>query len=141
MNPAFHFTRLRKCTYMGLIGLWMALSLFPFAHKATSFSLFTQRFSSNNSGLPSNAIQQTITDQDGFLWVATDQGLVRFDGSDWRIWDSTNSPARLGIEIVGLAERGGILYMSPASGRVLFSDQGALARCGLATPGGIALRG
>lgn len=39
---------------------------------------FTQ-FSSNN-GLPSNTIYDITQDENGFIWIATDYGLSRFDG-------------------------------------------------------------
>ncbi len=35
------------------------------------------------SGLPSNLIKATIQDENGFIWVATDNGLVRFDGVEF----------------------------------------------------------
>ena len=33
-----------------------------------------------NDGLPSNLVYETVLDNDGFLWVATDNGISRFDG-------------------------------------------------------------
>ena len=33
-----------------------------------------------NNGLPSNYVYRSIEDHKGFLWIATDAGLVRFDG-------------------------------------------------------------
>ena len=33
-----------------------------------------------NDGLPSNTIRSTIQDQQGYIWVGTERGLIRYDG-------------------------------------------------------------
>lgn len=33
-----------------------------------------------DDGLPTNMVKDVVHDQDGFLWIATDQGLVHYDG-------------------------------------------------------------
>jgi hypothetical protein len=35
-------------------------------------------------GLPSNSIYRTVIDKRGFLWIATETGLARFDGKKFR---------------------------------------------------------
>jgi ligand-binding sensor domain-containing protein len=71
-------------------------------------------------GLPSNALQATVTDDQGFLWVATDQGLTRFDGRDWRVFDTRNTPVLGSNEVRSLfLRRDGSLVVSMARGRVL----------------------
>ncbi|KAF1719294.1 hybrid sensor histidine kinase/response regulator [Pseudoxanthomonas wuyuanensis] len=37
-------------------------------------------------GLPSNIVYQIAQDQNGYLWLATADGLVRYDGAGFRIW-------------------------------------------------------
>ncbi|HEY1044841.1 MAG TPA: two-component regulator propeller domain-containing protein, partial [Bacteroidia bacterium] len=37
-------------------------------------------------GLPSNKVYCAIRDRRGFAWLATDNGLVRFDGSSFKIY-------------------------------------------------------
>jgi len=37
-------------------------------------------------GLPSNAVHQVVQDRQGYLWFATDDGLARFDGRQFRLW-------------------------------------------------------
>lgn len=39
-----------------------------------------------NDGLPSNFIYRAIEDDRGFLWVATDAGIARFDGSHFEVY-------------------------------------------------------
>ena len=37
-------------------------------------------------GLPSNAVHQVVQDRQRYLWFATDDGLARFDGRQFRLW-------------------------------------------------------
>ncbi|MBV9914054.1 MAG: hypothetical protein JOZ93_15855, partial [Sinobacteraceae bacterium] len=34
-------------------------------------------------GLPQNTVNALLQSRDGYLWIATDGGLARFDGSDF----------------------------------------------------------
>jgi signal transduction histidine kinase/CheY-like chemotaxis protein/sugar lactone lactonase YvrE len=38
------------------------------------------------NGLPSNRINGIAEDQHGYLWIATSDGLARYDGIDFRVW-------------------------------------------------------
>ncbi|NZA28314.1 response regulator [Luteimonas sp. SJ-92] len=37
-------------------------------------------------GLPSNRINALVEDEQGYLWIATSDGLARYDGTGFRIW-------------------------------------------------------
>lgn len=37
-------------------------------------------------GLPSDVIGELAEDKRGYLWLASDDGLARFDGRNYRIW-------------------------------------------------------
>ncbi|ROU04939.1 hybrid sensor histidine kinase/response regulator [Lysobacter enzymogenes] len=37
-------------------------------------------------GLPSNTINRIAEDRHGYLWIATSEGLARYDGTGYRIW-------------------------------------------------------
>src|SRR5262249_7190263 len=43
-------------------------------------------------GLPKNSVQAITQTSDGYLWLGTQEGLVRFDGIQFTVFDSTNSP-------------------------------------------------
>ena len=43
-------------------------------------------------GLPSRAVRAMTQTPDGYLWLATDAGLVRFDGVSFRLFSSQNTP-------------------------------------------------
>ena len=43
-----------------------------------------------NDGLPSNLVYQCLEDNKGFLWVATDGGIARFDGKYFQLFTTAN---------------------------------------------------
>lgn len=44
-------------------------------------------------GLPQNTVADIVQTRDGYLWLATYQGLVRFDGVRFEVYDRSNTPA------------------------------------------------
>ena len=47
----------------------------------------------SDNGLPQNSINGMAFDRNGFLWLATKMGIVRFDGRHFREYNKENSPA------------------------------------------------
>jgi len=62
----------------------------------TSFTLHSQGqwtiYKTTNSGLPSNVVGEVAFDTNNIKWIATDQGLAKFDGASWTVYDTNNSP-------------------------------------------------
>ncbi len=44
-------------------------------------------------GLPQVSVQSVVQDPHGYLWIGTQEGLVRFDGVQFSIFDSRNTPS------------------------------------------------
>jgi signal transduction histidine kinase/AraC-like DNA-binding protein/ActR/RegA family two-component response regulator len=55
-------------------------------------------------GLPVNSINHLIQTKDGYIWAATFDGLVRFDGVKFTVFNSANSPGLPSNRIVRLLE-------------------------------------
>jgi signal transduction histidine kinase/ligand-binding sensor domain-containing protein len=45
----------------------------------------------NENGLPQNSVKYVEMDNEGFLWMATESGIVRYDGQHFRVYDNNNS--------------------------------------------------
>ena len=45
-----------------------------------------------DTGLPQNSVRGIVQAPDGYIWVATLNGLARFDGLRFRVFDKSNSP-------------------------------------------------
>ena len=78
--------------------LWLLLGLWLLCACALAAVPERPRFRiiGNAQGLPSTEIFALARDHDGYLWIATADGLARYDGVDMRVWrhDAAN-PAGL----------------------------------------------
>jgi ligand-binding sensor domain-containing protein/two-component sensor histidine kinase len=45
-----------------------------------------------DDGLPQSYVQSIVQTRDGYLWLATQAGLVRFDGVNFTVFDTQNTP-------------------------------------------------
>lgn len=65
-----------------------------------------------DNGLPHNAIRDVVQTRDGYLWLATNDGLVRFDGVRFTTFNRENSPGMTGNRITALfKDKSGDLWM------------------------------
>ena len=46
---------------------------------------------SSNEGLPSDDIKKVFQDSNGFIWFASPEGLIRYDGYDFKIFSTATS--------------------------------------------------
>lgn len=51
------------------------------------------------SGLPSNAVYDIFQDSKGFIWIANNEGLTRYDGFEFRTYINPNQTSRSGNQI------------------------------------------
>ena len=63
------------------------------------------------NGLPQNTVQALVQTKDGFVWLGTEAGLVRFDGISFQVFDRSSTPALPGNDVCCLLEAkdGGIV--------------------------------
>ena len=81
-------------------------------------------------GLPAAGIAQTLQTRDGFLWVATFNGLARFDGARFEVFDSERVPALGSNRIYNLAEApDGALWLRTEQGHLVRYADGVFTAC------------
>jgi ligand-binding sensor domain-containing protein/signal transduction histidine kinase len=56
-----------------------------------SFDQYVQRRWTSGEGLPQNAVLAIAQTKDGYLWLGTQEGLVRFDGVSFHTFDRQNT--------------------------------------------------
>jgi signal transduction histidine kinase/sugar lactone lactonase YvrE len=66
------------------------LCLCPLAGMATDNpNYFLQHFD-NSNGLPQNSVNGIVQDKNGYIWLITESGLVRFDGERFKVIDMSS---------------------------------------------------
>src|SRR5215213_525647 len=85
---------------------------------------FARRAWQTDSGLPQNTVHSVAQTRDGYVWVATEEGLARFDGFAFRIYDRQNTPALKSNDVRALlaAGKAGDLWVCTAAGVARLSD-------------------
>lgn len=77
------------------------------------------------NGLPQNDVTELIQTRDGYIWLGTNGGLVRFDGIRFTTFDSGNTPELRSNRILALAEdRDGTLWVGTQNGGLTSYGQG-----------------
>jgi signal transduction histidine kinase/ligand-binding sensor domain-containing protein len=89
-------------SWIGGLGLLLTLSL-PLQAASLSPSFHFDTWSTAN-GLPSNTISALRQTRDGYLWLATDNGLARFDGIRFTVFSKSDTPGIAGSRFLALWE-------------------------------------
>jgi len=68
-------------------------------------------------GLPQNAVTAVLQTRDGYLWLGTYNGLVRFDGVRFKVFDNSNTPELQSSRVTTLFEDdSGTLWIGQETG-------------------------
>lgn len=70
----------------------LLLVLCPAAGSADGLQGYTRRVWQAPDGLPEQTVQAFAQTPDGFLWIGTTGGLLRFDGAQFTLFDRQNTP-------------------------------------------------
>ena len=83
----------------------------------------------NERGLPINTILYLLQDHSRYLWLGTNNGLVRFDGMNFVLFDSKNTEA-LGDGFINTLyeDRQGILWCGTYHGNLIKLEHGKFIR-------------
>jgi ligand-binding sensor domain-containing protein/signal transduction histidine kinase len=60
---------------------------------------FSRQVWQTESGLPQNTVHSIVQTNDGYIWVATEEGIARFDGNRFVVFDRQNTPELKSNEI------------------------------------------
>ncbi len=88
-------------------------------------SEFSVRSWQSEDGLPGNVVRSVVQSTDGFLWVASPEGIARFDGIDF---EPLKLPADFRLPRIGpnrlFATPGGVVWFSGPRGSLLRIEDG-----------------
>ncbi len=116
-------------SWSGFAGLLLACATLA----ATGAPSYLPKTWQTGDGLPVNVIVAVAQTADGYLWFGTEEGLVRFDGVRFTLFDRDSAPA-LGESCVrGLAAaRDGALWIVTCSGTLFRHERNGFSRAGAA---------
>lgn len=115
-----HQWRVVTLSIAGLLGTDTASAL----NASKAITQYVHSTWGTSDGLPNSSVLKILQTSDGYLWVATQSGLARFDGVRFTVFDRSNTPALRDNFIADLVEdRGGNLWIAtPHGGLTRFRD-------------------
>jgi signal transduction histidine kinase/ligand-binding sensor domain-containing protein/CheY-like chemotaxis protein len=76
-----------------------------------------------SDGLPQNTVQTVLQTRDGYVWLGTEEGLVRFDGERFEVFNRGNTPGLPGKDVRSLFEApDGTLWIGLIGGLARLKD-------------------
>ncbi len=88
---------------LGVLGLWVGV-VPGVSAAAPGASRFAIQVKDADDGLPHPSVIAMTQTRDGYLWLGTLNGLVRYDGFSFRVFDENNTPGLNSSRIVFLFE-------------------------------------
>jgi ligand-binding sensor domain-containing protein len=100
--------------------LFIFLRLVVHAQEIVSFNI------NQNDGLPSNTIYSVFQDTDGFIWIGTENGLARYNGSDFRMYENSTVRSKAVTGIFQDSE--GRIWLHNFFGEILYVEGDSLRK-------------
>lgn len=116
-SSVFHGLNLVFLLLLGGSGTALALD------SRRDLSQFSHDVWLTENGLPQNTVHSIAQTRDGYIWIGTEEGLARFDGVRFAVFDKQNTPQLKSNYIRALlADRQGALWIGTAEGLVRMLD-------------------
>ncbi|HSE97626.1 MAG TPA: two-component regulator propeller domain-containing protein [Blastocatellia bacterium] len=78
-----------------------------------------------DNGLPQNSVTGLTRTPDGYIWFTTHEGLVRFDGVRFKVFNKGNTPEITNNRMSGaFADKSGKIWMNTEEGEILSYEKG-----------------
>jgi ligand-binding sensor domain-containing protein/signal transduction histidine kinase len=126
----------RRCVWAGrstrsalavalLLGMLAILPAAGALEPSTPLASYARQSWGMENGLPQNTVQTLLQSRDGFVWLGTEVGLVRFDGNSFVTFDRNSKPALPSSDIRCLLESSdGALWIGTSDGLARMKDGG-----------------
>ncbi|MGB7267785.1 MAG: two-component regulator propeller domain-containing protein [Terracidiphilus sp.] len=99
---------------------WLLLAVSWRVAWADGLDGYTRRIWQVSDGLPEQTVQAFAQTPDGYLWIGTTGGLVRFDGSHFTVFDRQNTPSMHENSVFCLSvSRDGALWIGTEGGGLI----------------------
>ena len=106
---------------MWALAAWLAPSALPLDPRK-SLTQYSRTIWTQERGLPQDTIRAITQTKDGYLWLGTDEGLARFDGYEFVVYNKTNGDLPdNSITALAAANDGG-LWIGTSNGLTQYRD-------------------
>lgn len=122
MTQVHRLTRLRRMQRIALLAAVLGSGASPSVLASTEYPRLSEYVLTEwtkQTGLPSGQVRAITQDTDGYLWLATDSGLVRFDGTAFTVVDAEPLGDRPPFSLAGASD--GSVWVG-------YNDPGGVAR-------------
>ncbi len=110
---------------------WLCLLVFVLGLASPASGQYRFDTWTTEEGLPQNTVTSILQSRDGFLWLTTFGGLVRFDGANMHTFTTVNAPGLRTSRLTGLFEApDGALWARTEAHGVIRYDRGTFATYG-----------
>ncbi len=98
-----HYT-FRRMMFFIFISLSTFYPIFAQVHLTSPLVQYMHKVYTSDDGLPQNRSRALVQTHDGFLWIGTQDGLARFNGAVFQVFNKDNTPALKHNDITSLLE-------------------------------------
>lgn len=99
------------------VALLVLIGTTPTARAAPAYQIDVWRA---EDGLPQSTVTSVVQTPDGYLWLGTQNGLVRFDGVSFKVFNQNNTAPLKNNRIVQLhVDRHGTLWIGAEEGNLV----------------------
>src|ERR1700750_181178 len=96
-----------------LLFTFLSLSVIPALTQPDSSNGYSVQHFTDENGLPQNSINDLLFDNDGYLWLASQVGLVRFNGNSFKLYYPNDKPImESNIVALGKNEKGMLYFQT-----------------------------
>jgi ligand-binding sensor domain-containing protein/signal transduction histidine kinase len=112
---------------LGLVAFATTLVIAQSAHPTSGGSRFLRTAWDAEQGFPGGEVSGIAQSADGYLWIGTDRGLIRFDGLTFRQIQQASTGYPPITHVLGLtADRDGVLWVRLQGSRILRYHDGVI---------------
>ncbi len=98
----------------GVLAVLVSFGVLTATAQKKSIKQYVHDIWTTANGLPQNSAASILQTRDGYIWFATQEGLARFDGMEFRVFDRTNTKELPASWFIRLKEdSAGGLWMRP----------------------------
>src|SRR6266702_4353550 len=91
----------------------LSLSVVPAHSQSDPYNGYSVQHYTDESGLPQNSINDLLFDKEGYLWLGSQVGLVRFNGYSFKLYYPDDKPAmESNVQLLGKNNKGYIYFQT-----------------------------